>query len=119
VIDTGEIPPLEKGLPGARANPPVPFPKKTEIEFEISLATARSGIPSPLKSTEVIENAPLPPLAKGLPGADENPPAPFPKKTEMLLEPEFATARSGIPSPLKSATVISLGLIPPLAKVDV
>ncbi|HZH61490.1 MAG TPA: hypothetical protein VEY70_18365 [Metabacillus sp.] len=116
VTSLGLVPPLEKGLPDAEANPPAPFPKKTEIEFENSLATARSGIPSPLKSAAVMDWGWDPPVGKGLPIADENPPAPFPKKTETVLEVKSTTARSGIPSPSKSAEVIEIELEPPLKK---
>lgn len=38
-----------------------------------------------------------------------NVPFPLPRKTETELEPAFPTARSSLPSPLKSAVAIPIG----------
>src|ERR1035438_7358974 len=50
--------------------------------------------------------------AKGDAGNAVNPPFPSPLKTEMVLSPLFATAKSKSPSPLKSATTTELGSFP-------
>ena len=39
-------------------------------------------------------------------------PVPSPSKIETLLESEFATARSCLPSPLKSPTATEIGPLP-------
>ena len=41
-----------------------------------------------------------------------NPPLPSPLKTEMVLSPLLVTAKSRLPSPLKSATTTELGFVP-------
>src|SRR5260370_28668132 len=73
----------------------------TETSSEPSLATARSVIPSPLRSATPTEvgRLPVPKLPAGW-----KPPSPSPKYTETLLEPKLPTTRSGTPSPLKSPT---------------
>ena len=62
--------------------------------------------------------------AKGEVGNCVNPPFPSPLKAEIVLSPLFVTAKSRLPSPLKSATTTALGLVPtaygePLASVNV
>src|SRR5437879_1247482 len=44
-------------------------------------------------------------------------PSPFPNTTETLAEPESATARSRMPSPLKSAAATHWGLLPTATSV--
>src|SRR5262249_33108650 len=44
--------------------------------------------------------------------AVSNVPLPLPSSTDTLAEPEFATTKSRIPSPLKSATATETGLVP-------
>src|SRR5438093_1320163 len=41
-----------------------------------------------------------------------NPPMPFPRRIDTLTEPLFATAMSGLPSPLKSPAATALGFVP-------
>src|ERR1019366_7351857 len=70
------------------------------------LATAKSGLPSPLKSATAIDQG-FTPTMKGLPGAGVNPPAPFPSITHTLPS-SLVVAKSRKPSPLKSAVTIVL-----------
>src|SRR2546427_12897714 len=76
---------------------------------ELMLATARSCLPSPLKSPTATEKGlvPAPKLAAAL-----KLPAPSPKKIDTLAELKLATARSCLPSPLKSPTATEKGLVP-------
>ena len=46
-----------------------------------------------------------------------NPPAPLPSNTDTVLEPRFATARSGRPSPLTSPTATEAGVFPVVKSV--
>ncbi len=80
---------------------------RIETVPEPSLATARSGLASPLKSPTATERGlnPTPTL-----GAVVKPPVPFPRRTERLLEVELDTARSGLASPLKSPTATEIGV---------
>src|SRR5438093_1293654 len=48
-----------------------------------------------------------------------NEPSPLPKRMDTLFEPELATARSGFPSPLKSATATECGFAAALKLVAV
>src|SRR5438128_2486728 len=81
----------------------------TETLLEKSLVTARSGLPSPLKSPTATEEG-LVPVAKLCAGWKV--PSPLPSSTDTSLEPELAVARSCTPSPLKSPTATDLGLLP-------
>ena len=75
-------------------------------------------MPSPLKSAAVTEPGSLP-VAKVCWAAKEGVAAPGAvvfSSTDTVLEPRFATIRSGLPSPFKSAAVTDCGLIP-VAKV--
>ena len=92
-------------LPAPSVNPPVPVPL-------VAFATRISRWPSPLKSASASESGPVPPVANGLPGAAVTPPFPSPNSTVTVLSPEFATATSGFPSPLKSPTTAELGAVP-------
>src|SRR2546426_470431 len=92
---------------------PSPLPSSTESE-EVSksppmAATARSGIPSPLKSPTAAERG-REPVAKFR--AAWKVPSPLPSSTETLLEVRLTTARSGTPSPLKSPTAAETGGAP-------
>src|ERR1700682_2811454 len=100
--------PVANGLPLAVVNPPLPFPSNTVRLLLLPLVTARSAFPSPLKSPTATEFGQLP-TANGLPLAAENPPPPFPSNTVTLLLPQFATAKSAFPSPLKSPTATDDG----------
>jgi len=59
--------------------------------FEPGFAAARSSLPSPLKSPIATDDT-LAPATKLI--AAWNVPSPFPSRTETLLEPLLATARS-------------------------
>src|SRR2546421_316634 len=73
------------------------------------LATARSGLPSRLKSLTAtkIDEAPTGKLV-----AVPKPPAPLPNRTETSLVLKFDTAKSGLPSRLKSPIATERGLFP-------
>ena len=93
----------------AALNPPAPSPNNTDTLFEPLLATARSCLPSPLKSPTATKKGPLPTLKLV---AAPKPPAPLPSKSETLASPVLATARSCLPSPLKSPTATERGVVP-------
>src|SRR5439155_8330794 len=99
------------GEPGAALKPPAPSPSSTETSFEVSFATARSGLPSPLRSAATTEDGARP-TSTGEPGAALKPHAPSPIRTVTSFESWFATARSGLPSPLRSAATTEDGLWP-------
>src|SRR6267378_4303260 len=80
----------------------------------LALVTARSSLPSPLKSPTATETG-KPPAAK-VNGARKVP-SPLPDSTETLREPELATARSSLPSPLKSPTATEAGRLPPVLEI--
>ncbi|MDX2041475.1 MAG: hypothetical protein SF097_09505 [Acidobacteriota bacterium] len=86
----------------------MPFPKRI---FNLSgwlLVTARSVLPSRLKSPGAINLGKFPALT-GDPRAWEKLPSPFPKRMETLALLSFEKARSGLPSPLKFATTTKVG----------
>src|SRR5207253_961977 len=95
---------------------PSPFPNSTETTSENMWATARSGLSSPLKSpTATKEGAdPTPELT----GDKVNEPSPAPNNTVTLPSPplgellELTTARSGLPSLLKSLAATGTGAHP-------
>src|SRR5437773_228987 len=91
-----------------------PLPRSTETVLEEELVTARSSLPSLLKSSTAKA------LGRGVPSATisavRKVPSPLPSSNETLLLPKLATARSGTPSPLKSPTTGEIGLTP-LGKV--
>ncbi len=76
------------------------------------LVTARSALPSPLKSpTAISSGCALTAWAGGVAGA--KPPVPSPDRMETVpLGVLFATARSRLPSPLKSRAATPRGLVP-------
>ena len=76
------------------------------------LATATSGLPSPLKSPAAMDLGSSP-TSNGELAAALNSPLPSPKKSATLLEVRFATAKSRFPSPLKSATATENGILNP------
>src|SRR5882672_3458653 len=75
---------------------------------EYLFATAKSDLPSRLKSATATELGPEP-APTGEPAAWANAPVPFPSRIVAFLEPEFATARSALPSRLKSPTATEKG----------
>ena len=79
----------------------VALPSSTVIVLSVLPMTARSNMPSPLKSPVVIPRGPAP-VASGLPVATVKLPVPVPRSTVTLLSASFATARSSLPSPSKS-----------------
>jgi hypothetical protein len=75
------------------------------------LATARSGMPSPLKSATATEAGVVPtPKFVAMPKV----PVPLPNRIDTVAELPFATARSTMVSPLKSPTATERGLAPTL-----
>src|SRR4051812_22296642 len=90
--------------------PPEPFPSRTETEpspcTPVKPATARSGLPSALKSAVTIEIGFE--GTENLEGAEKSP-APSPRRTETSPENVLAAATSSLPSALKSAFTIATG----------
>src|ERR1700724_2012801 len=84
-----------KGDLGNSVNPPLPSPLKTEMVLSPWLATAKSGLPSPLKSATTMELGFLP-TGYGEPVASRNVPSPFPSRTVTLLDVELAMTRSAV-----------------------
>src|SRR5215471_5741783 len=85
------------------------------------LATAKSSVPSPLKSPTARATE-----LKRTVGEETslNVPSPFPNRMLTVLSADFATARSRLPSPLKSAITTAVGFAPTVttatgAKVNV
>ena len=102
---------------GAAAPAAVVF-SSTDTVSLLKLATARSGLPSPLKSATARESGPVP-TAKVFWAAKAGAVAPTAavfSSTDTLLSVMLATARSGLPSPLKSPTASGWGP-EPTAKV--
>ena len=69
------------------------------------LATAKSCLPSALKSPTLIPCGALPTLTSGTAGAVK-PPSPFPKRTDTVSASKFVEIMSTIPSRLKSPKAI-------------
>ena len=97
--------PASTGGPGV--NWPLPSPIRIDTSLEPWLATARSGLPSRLKSPTATESGKLP-VATGDPTALANPPPPSPNKIVTLSVKTLVTARSALPSLLKSPTSTAL-----------
>ena len=76
---------------------------------ESRLATARSGLPSPFEVRRPSPSTGLAPVVKSV-FARRSCRSPLPSSTDTLLELWLATARSGLPSPLKSALVTETGV---------
>src|ERR1700722_11082019 len=72
--------------------------------------TAKSSLPSPLKSPATMATGPLP-VAGGA-GNAVNAPVPLPLRMLMVLSVLFSTARSIKPLPLKSPAATLCGLLP-------
>ena len=90
----------------------------TDTVFEKSFATIRSGLPSPFRSADVTEAGSLP-VAKVCWAANDGVMAPGTvvfSSTDTVFPLSFATIRSGLPSPLRSAAVGEAGTLP-VAKV--
>src|SRR5260370_6714380 len=98
-IATGPVPVLvtilgsTKGDLGKGVNPPLPSPWKTEIELSPLFATAKSKLPSPLKSAITMPLGSLP-VANGDPAASANVPSPLPRSTDTVFELELAMTKS-------------------------
>ena len=86
--------------------------RKTLTLVEPEFVTAKSARPVPVKSPTATCSGKLP-TGTGDPGAAAKPPWPSPSNMLTLLsEPEFDTARSATPLPLKSPTATNVGLVP-------
>src|SRR5205085_2109509 len=108
--EMGKLPTATGELEGCE-NPPLPFPSRIVTVLALKFAVARSGVPSRLKSPTATDLGLLP-VPTGEPQACEKPPAPSPSKIVTLLELMLETARSRLPSLLKSPTAVEEGLIP-------
>src|SRR5437773_1412064 len=75
-------------------------------------ATAKSDLPSRLKSPTATDWGPEPALT-GDPVASTNPPPALANRIVTFADSAFATAKSGLPSRLKSATATDSGPDPP------
>src|SRR5213083_2893974 len=85
--------------------------RKTETVLALTLATARSCCPFPLRSSIATENGPVPgPVAKSVFAAKL--PVPVPSRTEIVLEPKLATTRSSMPSSFTSPIATDRGPAP-------
>src|SRR5262249_43677742 len=92
----------------AGVKPPIPSPNKIVTVLEKKFAVARSGLPSRLKSPTTTELGPDP-TSTGEPWGCVKPPIPSPNKIVTVEAAEFAVARSGLPSRLKSPTTTERG----------
>jgi len=91
----------------------------TETVPEVTFATARSNLPSPLKSLTESDRGPVT-TGKSVLAENEGVVAPGAvvfKNTETVLDTLFGTARSGKPSPLKSAMGTEYGPFPVVKSV--
>src|SRR5579871_1093288 len=98
---------------------PSPLPRK-RLTLLSQLTAATSRLPSPLKSATARTRV-FGPVVAYVTGSWKEP-SPLPRKTLMLplrpvLKLELAVARSGMPSPLKSATTVPKGTVPPVSKL--
>ena len=87
---------------------------RTDTVFEKKLATAKSGMPSPLRSPTATQSGAEPVLKSSL-GEKlgvTDPGAVVFKRTDTRFDPVSATAKSGLLSPLKSPTATQLGSDP-------
>ena len=101
------------------AAPLVVVLKNTEILSEKLFATTKSGLPSPLRSPMEIEKGLLP-VVKSVLEEKEGVVAPLVvvfKNTETLSELLLATAKSGLPSPLRSPMETEVGPLPVVKSV--
>ena len=82
---------------------------------ELRLATTRSGLPSPLRSADRHGARPCP-VAKVCLGGEGGRGRAWRRRVQQhrhrVASPTFATTRSGLPSPLRSATATEKGSIP-------
>jgi len=90
--------------------------KRIDTLAEPWFATARSGVPSPLKSPTATEAGVVATLKLV---AVPKLPAPVPNRIDTVPELPLATARSRTPSPLTSATATDCGFRPTLKLVAV
>src|SRR5207244_3510745 len=102
--------PTGTGEPEAALNVPSPLPSRMLTMFPIPSLTAKSALPSLLKSAATMPVAKKP-TGIGEPGAGVNVPSPLPSSTTTPLGWETVTARSRFPSPLKSPTVTVAGYV--------
>jgi len=93
--------------------------KNTETLLEPQLPTAKSGLPSPLRSPIERERGLLPVVKSALTEkvGVEAPGVVVFKNTETLVELALATAKSGLPSPLRSPIETDTGVFPVVKSV--
>src|ERR1039458_307363 len=80
---------------------------RIKTEFPANVATATSGLPSPLKSAIAIPHASAEVVI-----APPKPPSPVPSKTDTPAPPIPPITRSGLPSPFISAASTIVGRPP-------
>src|SRR5215831_3765047 len=85
------------GDPADCENPALPSLARTVTVFNPILETARSRVPSRLKSVAIMKSG-FVPAANGEPTAWVKPPLPFPNNIETFPLATLATAISGLPS---------------------
>ena len=89
--------------------------RKTETVLDELFATARSALPSPSRSPMATEEGVVPVVKSTLAAklfASMVPLVEVLRKTETVLDDEFATARSGLPSPSRSPMATDCGAVP-------
>lgn len=94
--------------PDAAVNEPLPSPSMTvtvQLPRSLMPVTAKSSLPSPLKSPAAIACGN--PTGDEAPGAAAKPPLPSPSITVTLLR--LTIAKSSLPSPLKSLFATATG----------
>src|SRR5579859_4956391 len=83
---------------------------KMETVLSELLVTAKSSLPSLLKSPMATDKGTLP--VAGDEGEAVNVPSPLPNRIVTVLLAKFGTAKSNFPSPLKSPTATEFGALP-------
>src|SRR6202789_628182 len=110
-METGLAPGNEIGDPEAWVKfMPFPLPSMTLIVLSVWFVTAKSILPSPLKSPATTEDGPLPTVI----GDTWETVVPLLRRISTTPAPKSevpATARSGIPSPLKSPMARAVGVV--------
>lgn len=92
-------------------NVPFPLLRNTPTLLLSVSATTMSVLPIPLRSPVATHMGVWPNLIGTIIGR-LNVPSPFPKYSQRVLSPPFATTKSGLPSPLKSPVATAVGMYP-------
>ena len=118
--DCGAVPVVKSTLPAKLLVvmlPLVEVLRNTETEFapELPFAKTISGLPSPSRSPMATDKGIVPVAKSTLPTkllVVMLPPVDVLRRTETVLDPAFATARSALPSPSRSPMDTERGLLP-------